>query len=31
MTRVAMSTMWTPVTLLRYGMVREARGFTSMT
>ena len=31
MTRVAMSTIGTPVTLLRYGTVREALGFTSMT
>ena len=31
MTRVASSTIGTPVTLLIYGTVREARGLTSMT
>jgi hypothetical protein len=31
MTRVARSTMGTPVTLEMYGTVRDARGFTSMT
>ena len=31
MTRDATSTIGTPVTLLMYGTVREARGLTSMT